>query len=191
MPTIKRLLRACSPPRLRELILLMVLAVLVVLDQCTKLAVSHYFAMNETRVIIPGVLHFTLAHNEGAAFSMLSGYPYVFMSVTCVVVVAGMALLAVRFFKSNFTAFAVTLVMAGGIGNLIDRFSQGYVVDFFEFAFVRFAIFNVADCCVVVGAFMIIGYYLFDMIRDARRLHANPDDGEPLPEPEKKDGEGL
>jgi signal peptidase II len=80
---------------------------------------------------------------------------------------------------------AITLIIAGGIGNLIDRIAQGYVVDFIELRFINFAIFNFADMCAVVGAFLMVAIVIGEEVRDYRAKRAcAPEESPPKTEKE-------
>ena len=160
-------------PKLRELFIFLFMGLMVAVDQYTKILADANLVMHAPPVkAIPYILNFRLLYNEGAAFGMLSNHRYIFMSVTCVVVAAGLVLLLFRGFEKSLVAFPVAMVVAGGIGNLIDRFYLGYVIDFFEFDFVEFSIFNVADCCVVVGASLLILYFIIEFIVEFRQKTA-------------------
>ena len=74
-----------------------------------------------------------------------------------------------------FINICLLLVVAGGIGNVIDRIMYGYVVDFIEPLFVDFAVFNFADCCITVGAFMLIGYEIYEIINERKKKAENND----------------
>ena len=108
---------------------------------------------------IPGVMELRYVLNDGAAFSMLADAEWgrVFL-----IVVTGLALaaLAVYFFwkkpSSWLERWVFILIFSGGVGNLIDRVLNGYVVDFFATTFMNFAVFNVADCFVCVGAALFV-----------------------------------
>ena len=63
----------------------------------------------------------------------------------------------------------IIAIVSGGIGNIIDRVVRGYFVDFIEFLFVDFYVFNFADCLITVGAFLIIGYEIYDIIKDRKK----------------------
>ena len=131
----------------------------ILLDQLTK---SRFSGMEPSGVLAGpflGLVDIRLVHNTGAAWGMFSDSTFalgVFSLVVC-------AVLAVYFFVTVKQANALTtvgfaLVVAGGIGNAIDRFAQGYVTDFIEFSFVDFPVFNVADIGVTCGfAIIVIG----------------------------------
>ena len=72
-------------------------------------------------------------------------------------------------FESKFLNICLVLIFAGGLGNLIDRIAYGYVIDFIEPLFIHFPVFNFADCCITVGAFMLIGYEIYEMIKEHKK----------------------
>ncbi len=129
----------------------------ILLDQAVKgwaqgslraVALSSFV---QDRVLIPGILGLTYAENTGAAFSMLSGQPFAMglISVLCI----GLGWLLLRSYRlGTLSRIGAMLMLGGAVGNLIDRLFRGYVIDMFEFLFVRFAIFNVADAAVTAGA---------------------------------------
>lgn len=103
-----------------------------------------------------GPIALTLVHNRGAAFGMGQGNGVVFIGIAVVIVVG---ILVWLFASKSYTAFemvGMALVFAGGIGNAIDRLTTGYVVDFIEFTFVDFPVFNVADMCVTCGVAVVL-----------------------------------
>ena len=85
---------------------------------------------------------------------------------TVAVVIIGLFIVLSKKLKSKFINICLVLILSGGIGNVIDRIRLGYVVDFIEPLFIDFAVFNFADCCITVGAFLIIGYEIYDLIND-------------------------
>lgn len=110
--------------------------------------------------IISEVLSLTYHENRGAAFGMLSDSRWVFMIFSVVGIAA--VLVYLFFFKENnkLVISSLALIAGGGIGNMIDRVSNGYVVDFIYFEIIDFPIFNVADICVTIGSFLLIIYLL-------------------------------
>ncbi len=102
--------------------------------------------------LIPGFIHLANVHNTGAAFSFLEGARWFFV-VLCIVFVAVVIYVLVKnIVRQPLARWMAVLVMAGAIGNCIDRIVCGYVVDMFEFEFMRFPVFNVADIYITVGA---------------------------------------
>lgn len=139
----------------------LVIILLVILDQVVKFLVKTYIPLGGQVPFIPYVLGLTHIHNEGAAFSMLSGARWFFVVLTAVFVVFAMWLLLTNKFPHPMGKWSLVLVIGGAIGNLIDRAIYGYVVDMFETLFMNFAIFNVADIFVVVGGIAFCIYYAF------------------------------
>lgn len=131
-------------------------------DQFTKYWVTQQIKPHNTVPIIENVLHFTYAENTGAAFSILRGMQSFLVILTSI----GMALIFVYMVsvKGDGKALfklSLALILAGGVGNLIDRLRMGYVVDFIDVRLIHFAIFNVADICISIGVFLLIVDSLF------------------------------
>ncbi len=103
-----------------------------------------------------GLVDLTLVHNTGAAFGMGQGGGIVFVAIAFVITAAVVAWLAARKRHSALEVIALALVVAGGIGNCIDRLTTGYVVDFIRFTFIDFPVFNVADICVTCGVVLFL-----------------------------------
>lgn len=137
-------------------------ALIVGLDQLFKYLAIVYLSNDIiTFPIIKNVFHLTYIENEGAAFNMLSGKKIFLVGVTSIILIAGIVLILMDKIKSKFLMWSVALVIGGGIGNLIDRIFRSFVVDYLDFRLINFAIFNFADCCVVVGTILIMIYVLF------------------------------
>ncbi|MBE6637549.1 MAG: signal peptidase II [Ruminococcaceae bacterium] len=139
----------------------------VILDQVTKFLVVRDLMPISTHMVWEGVLRFRYVENTGAAFGMLKGQRWFFIILSTIAIV-GIMIYLVKCRRSIPPLFGIALAMiaGGGIGNQIDRIANGYVVDFIEFLFVDFAVFNVADCFVTVGACLLI----FDMLFLERQL---------------------
>jgi len=142
-------------------------AAVMLLDQVTKQLVVKHLGWFDVLPVIP---HFNLVHmhNTGAAFSMLSSAPAVLFIALGVAVSVGI-LWWLRKNPRGQTLFAsaLSLILGGALGNVIDRATRGYVVDFVDFYWGswHFAAFNVADSAITIGA----GLMILDMILDARR----------------------
>lgn len=151
-------------------------ALLVVLDQVTKVLTRAYLVGQGTVVLIPGVVGLTYVENTGMAFSSFSGYTGVLAVLSFVVSV----LLAVAIWKKwlphPFCQWMLTLILAGAVGNLIDRAFLGYVTDMIQVLFIHFAVFNVADCCVVVGGILLAVYVIFFWKDGAQKPSASGED---------------
>lgn len=134
---------------------------LIVIDQISKYLVRAHIPLGEHVPFLPHVMDFTYVQNTGAAFSILEEHTWILTAVSAVVVVVMAAALFKKFFTHPLGVLPVVLVIAGGIGNLIDRAAFGYVTDMFHTLFMNFAVFNVADICITVGAFWLAAYVLF------------------------------
>ncbi|MBR2329037.1 MAG: signal peptidase II, partial [Clostridia bacterium] len=99
-------------------------------------------------------LQLTHVHNYAAAFSMFGGMRIPIIIVTCIVCVVIIVALIINKPRSAWQRFALMLVLGGAVGNLIDRIALGYVVDMFQTLFVKFPVFNIADCAIVVGGIL-------------------------------------
>lgn len=123
-------------------------AAVVIADQLVKLL---SMGLTGDVTLIPGVLKFTYAENTGMAFSLFSGQAWLLGIVSAVCIAAGWLLLR-KYRLGPVSRCAAMLMLGGAAGNMLDRFFRGYVVDMFEVLFVRFAVFNVADAALTVGA---------------------------------------
>lgn len=157
-------------------LLLITVVLLVAVDQLTKVIMRVWLQPLQSVELIPHFIRFRYVLNTGAAFSMLENARWLFIAVTVIFTAACLAALCSKklqnkypILKSNFLKCTLVLISAGGIGNLIDRIFVGKVVDFIEPVFVNFAVFNFADMLVTVGAFMLAGYLIFDIIRDSKK----------------------
>lgn len=141
---------------------LAILTVLVGVDQLTKWLAIVNLKDAESIAFIPKILGFSYVENHGAAFGILQGARWFFIILTGVTMLAVLFLLLFGKFR-RYTLFNVsaTLIVAGGLGNFIDRLIHGYVVDFIEVLFFEFPVFNVADCFVVVGSVMLLIFFCF------------------------------
>nr|WP_305069127.1 signal peptidase II [Limosilactobacillus kribbianus] len=133
----------------------MLALVLVALDQLVKHWVVATISLGASKTVLPGVLALTNLHNTGAAWSMLSGQQGFFVLIT-VAALAIIGYLMVRWRHQRSLMIGLTLILAGTLGNFIDRLAHGYVVDMFETLFVSFPVFNVADSCLTIGVLILI-----------------------------------
>ncbi len=133
----------------------------VIADQISKYFVVETIELYETVPFINGFMSFYHTRNTGAAFSMFSDSRWVFMVMSFVSMIVIAWLLVKEYKRHKLMTISLAMVLGGGIGNMIDRIRLGYVVDFFKTDFMRFAIFNVADCFVSVGAVLLAVYVIF------------------------------
>ena len=141
---------------------------LIVIDQITKILIKTNLSEGASTVIIPKFLDFTYITNGGAAFGMLQGQRWIFLSITTIIIIVALYMLFTDKLKSKLFIFAAMLIVAGGIGNMIDRVLRGYVIDFINVRFVNFYVFNVADSCVCIGACLIILKLLLDIYHEKK-----------------------
>ena len=134
-------------------------AVIVVADQVTKFLTVANIPLFGTVPVIDGLFHFTFVQNTGAAFSSFLGQQWLFALIFTVFTV-----LMVYELKKNtmgflpFERWCIAAIWAGGLGNMIDRVRLGYVVDMIELEFIRFPVFNVADCFITCGCVLLIAH---------------------------------
>lgn len=141
-----------------------IVAILILIaDQGLKYWVTLNIPLDTGHVtLIPGVLELTNIHNNGAAFSILQHAPH-WIFVIFTVVFAAIAVFCLRrnVVHGKVGRWSVVLVLAGAVGNCIDRILSGYVVDMFNFLFVRFAVFNLADIFIVVAGIALCLHVIF------------------------------
>lgn len=140
------------------------------LDRYTKAYFKPLMNTGESKDFIKGFIDLTVISNEGGAWGMLSGHTWILLSVTFVVMLVLIALLLKFGLENKLIFWAVSLVLSGGIGNMIDRiFGGGKVVDFLHFEFwPEFPVFNIADCAIVIGAGLLILYFVLDILRERK-----------------------
>ncbi|MCR4298991.1 MAG: signal peptidase II [Gallionella sp.] len=135
-------------------------ALVIVLDQASKLWITSHFAYGESLVVL-SIFNLVLTHNTGAAFSFLSdagGMQRWLFSIIAVVASVWIVWLLRRHGAQTLFALALSLILGGALGNLIDRIAYGYVVDFLHFHWNEhyFPAFNIADSAITCGAFLLI-----------------------------------
>ncbi|MDD2992710.1 MAG: signal peptidase II [Pygmaiobacter sp.] len=149
---------------------------MVGLDQLTKYWATLALAPDKVAPFLPGIMEFRYILNDGAAFRMFSGRSWgqwLLVGVTTAALLVVLYILLFRRNKLQPLAYAgLLLIEAGGIGNLIDRIANGYVVDFFATTFINFAVFNVADCFVTIGVALLVIYYLRSEIEQKKQKEA-------------------
>ncbi len=142
--------------------LLLILA-LMAFDQAAKLVVSRTVELYESRTVIPGFFNLTRIHNRGAIFGAFnqSNNTAVFIALTAASVLA-LGLVVFYFIKTpasdRLMKISLSLILAGALGNLLDRFLRGYVIDFLDLHIgnAHWPFFNVADSCITIGAVLMV-----------------------------------
>lgn len=143
---------------------ILLFAIVLGVDQITKLVVGANMTLGQQIPIIPGFFNFTYMHNTGAAWSMLEGKMWFFYIITIIALIAMFLFYRNSDHKDKITRAALVLMMAGTIGNFIDRLLFQYVRDFIDFIIFGydFPIFNVADMALCIGVFLIIADVLLE-----------------------------
>lgn len=141
---------------------LVVSVILIIIDQLTKYFTVQNIDLYEVVEVIPNIISLTYIRNSGAAFSILEGQMWFFYIVTIIVVAGLIYYMYTEARENKVLGFLLSLILAGAIGNFIDRLFLQYVVDMIKLEFIDFAIFNVADSYLTVGVILLLIYTLYD-----------------------------
>ncbi len=139
----------------------LLVAVLVGADQITKFLVRTHVPLYGSRPLIPHLVQLTYVRNTGAAFSLFAKHTWILAVLSAVVSVAIIIVLAKGIVDTSAGRLCLSVLLAGTIGNFIDRAFIGYVTDMFDLLFMSFAVFNIADICIVCGGIATCIYLLF------------------------------
>ena len=142
---------------------------LVVIDQLVKWWVRGAIPLGTSIPFIPWIMDLTYTQNTGAAFSSFSGLTWLLALVSLGATVIIAVLIWKNFFPGLWGKLSLSLILAGAVGNLIDRVWLGFVTDMFATTFIDFAVFNVADICVTVGGALMVVYVLFLWDKDKEK----------------------
>jgi signal peptidase II len=163
------------------LIWIVVIVASIFADQLTKQLVVNFLDREEPFYVIKDVFRFSYVENRGAAFGMLDDHRWVFMIISTVAIV-GIIFYMWKFCRdSKLLCLGLSLIVGGGIGNMIDRVLLGYVIDFLDFcAFPKLWmwVFNVADACVCVGAAIVVLSLLIDIVKESKKKSEIKTEGE-------------
>ena len=152
---------------MRKLVLLAI--GIFVLDRVVKIWILANFALGEARSFIPGLVQLRYTRNTGIAFSFLEAHQWVPMILVPLVLIGLGIALAKRAFPCFWQQLGLVAVMAGGLGNWIDRVLYGYVVDMFDLLFMNFAVFNVADIFITLGSVVFLVAFIAGEWRKGKR----------------------
>ena len=145
-------------------------AIIVAVDQFTKFLTVQNIDLYEIVEVIPNVLSWMYIRNTGAAWSILEGQMWFFYLITIIVVGAVIYYLQKFGKNSRLFSIALALILAGSIGNFIDRIRFEYVIDMVRLEFINFPIFNVADMSLSIGVFLMI-IFVFIYERNEKKKH--------------------
>ena len=150
---------------------------LTAVDQLVKHLVRVHIPEGGSVPFLPGVLDLTCFRNTGAGFSILAGHTWLLTVISAVLSVLLALALWKNFFRRPAGKTALALLLAGAVGNLIDRAVFGGVTDMFRTLFISFPVFNVADICVTAGGILAAVYYLFfyEKLEGKRDEHPDAD----------------
>ena len=167
-----------------------IVAGVVVIDQVSKALIINYLYHGQI-ALIPDVLHFTYVENRGMAFGLLSDHRWVFM-ILSVVGIGLVGFYMVRYVKTTLGRVALSLIIGGGIGNMIDRVSLGFVVDFIDFCAFDFWVwvFNIADACVCIGAGLFILELILELVAEYKKTRNGTEKAEVTEADGAQNGEG-
>ncbi len=154
---------------------IVVAVVLIVLDQIAKQMAVSMLMPHGSLPAVAGVFEWLYIENDGAAFSLFAGRQGFLIVFTSIALLVLAFILLFRRPKDKMEAFSLLLIFSGGVGNLIDRIAQGYVVDYIHLLFMNFAVFNLADIYVTVGFALLIIAVVRGEIR-AKREKQNAND---------------
>lgn len=140
----------------------------IFLDQLTKFLAVRYLAPVDTVPLWKNVLHLTYVENTGAAFGMMKDARWVFLILSTAAIVGIAVYLFFGYARGTLATVAFSMIVSGGIGNMIDRIALGYVIDFIDFRLIHFAVFNGADSFVCVGAGLLVLSLILDILHEKK-----------------------
>lgn len=138
-------------------------------DQLIKILVIEHLKPIQYIDFIDGILRFRYVENTGAIFGSFATHTAFLTIFSVILLIVTIFFLIKNKNQNKFVKFCLLFMISGGIGNIIDRIRLHYVVDYIEPLFVNFAVFNFADCLITVGAFLLIFYLIFDLVRDSKK----------------------
>lgn len=157
---------------------IIVCVVLIAIDQILKYLVLQYLAPIGVATVIPGFAGLRYVENDGMAFNMLSGMQPLLIVVTGIVLAVVGFLIFSKKVKYRPMVVGLIMIFSGGVGNLIDRIARGFVVDYVEFLFVDFAVFNFADSLVSIGfVVLIIAYIRYEYLNAKKKKTLQAEEG--------------
>ncbi len=144
---------------------IIIVVFIAALDRAAKILAVNFLKQRVSYVLIDGVFRLYYTENTGASFGLFSGGT-LFLTIFNVVILSLLIYFLIRQRRKNPSRrlfhISMAMIAGGAVGNLIDRISYGYVIDFFDVYAVNFAIFNIADCFITLGAAVFCACLLFD-----------------------------
>ncbi len=154
------------------------IGLLVLIDLFIKKIVLDNIALYEKVGFIDGLFGWTYIQNTGVAWGMFDSNPQLLSVVTGIIIVIGLAYLVSPFKRPLAYDIFIPMIIAGGLANMVDRIMRGFVVDYIETLFIDFPVYNFADCLVCVGAFSLVFYLIYEIIRDGKEEKLRKQGGE-------------
>jgi len=140
---------------------LIITLIMIGADFFTKILAVNSLKNGASIPVIKDVFHFTYCENTGGAFSLFEGNPYLLAGISLALIGGAVYYVLAKKPKSHILLLSLSMIVAGGMGNIIDRITKGYVVDFLHFCLIDFPVFNVADIFVCIGMGLFAYYILF------------------------------
>lgn len=159
-----------------QVITLIIVAVLVAIDQLIKLLVIEHLEPIGSLTLIDGFIRLKYAENTGAAFGSFSGKTSFLSIFTLVIIILALIYLFVKKRKVDVEYVCISLIIAGGLGNLVDRVFRGFVVDYIEPLFIDFAIFNFADILVTCSCIVLVIWLIYEIYRESKNEKRKKDE---------------
>ena len=150
------------------LLIIVVGIILTVADQLIKIWAIYSLEPVGSITIIENIFSLTYVENRGAAWGMMAGAKWYLIIMPIVIIVAAIAYLIIKKLSDPLLLWSVMLIVSGGLGNLIDRIFRGFVVDYLHATFIDFPVFNLADCCITIGAGLLILYVILSDIKERK-----------------------
>ena len=151
----------CKEKGVTNIAYIVTILLCIAADQAVKFWTVANLELFETKPLLPGLVELCYVQNTGGGFSILTEHTWLLSLISAVVAAAIAVLLVKKVVAHPLGRIPLAMVLAGAVGNLIDRALFGYVTDMFQTLFIHFAVFNVADICVVCGAVLAAIYYLW------------------------------
>lgn len=146
------------------MILFTVISLIVILaDQVSKQLSLEYLRPVGSVTVIPKIFNFSYVENRGAAWGIFADNRWIFLVLSSAAIIAILVYVIKTKPKSKLELVSLSLILGGGIANMIDRIIRGFVVDMIQAAFIDFPVFNIADSCVCIGCGILIIYILLSM----------------------------
>ncbi len=159
-----------------QVITLIIIAALVAIDQLIKLLVIEHLEPIGSLTLIDGFIRLKYAENTGAAFGSFSGKTSFLSIFTFVIIILALIYLFVKKRKVDVEYVCISLIIAGGLGNLVDRVFRGFVVDYIEPLFIDFAIFNFADILVTCSCIVLVIWLIYQICCEAKNEKGKNDE---------------